>query len=408
MRFLAVLLLLVRVAFADALDPAKIDALAEAAMRAWNAPGVAVAIVRDDRVILAKGYGVKERGKADRVTARTVFAIGSTTKAFTTAAMAMLIDDGKMAWDDPVRKHIDFFRLSDTLASEQVTVRDLVCHRTGLSRNDVLWYGTPWNQEEILRRIGFVKLSKPFRSTWQYQNIMFSAAGFAVGRASGGTWQAFVQTRILDALGMSATSLTTRVAERAADHASPHQKSATAPEPKVVPWRNLDNIAPAGAINSSVDDLARWVRLQLNGGLFEGRRLISERNVEEMHTPQMHMRPEDEGRSWNPDTIQSSYGLGWTVHDYRGLHLVSHGGAIDGRQHAGGAALVDPRRAAWLPGARLERAVHRTLRQGSRGRARRGSGTDGRARDWDQAVARLGALCGRVSRRWLRRGARHC
>jgi CubicO group peptidase (beta-lactamase class C family) len=125
---------------------------------------VAVAIVRDDRVVLLKGYGVKERGGNNAVTPRTVFAIGSTTKAFTTAAMAMLIDDGKMSWDDPVRKHIEFFRLSDPLASEQVTLRDLTSHRTGLSRNDNLWYGSPWSQEEIIRRIGYVKLSRPFRT----------------------------------------------------------------------------------------------------------------------------------------------------------------------------------------------------------------------------------------------------
>src|SRR5258707_840048 len=123
-------------------DAAKIDAAADAAMRAWNAPGVAVAIVRDDRVLLLKGYGVKERGGNNAVTPRTVFAIGSTTKAFTTAAMAMLIDEGKMSWDDPVRAHIEFFRLSDPLASEQVTLRDLTSHRTGLSRNDNLWYGS--------------------------------------------------------------------------------------------------------------------------------------------------------------------------------------------------------------------------------------------------------------------------
>jgi CubicO group peptidase (beta-lactamase class C family) len=334
MRFLLAAVLYLNFAGAQShtpaqLDAKKIDAVAEAAMRAWNAPGVSVAIVRDDRVVLLKGYGVKERGGNSAVTPRTVFAIGSTTKAFTTAAIAMLIDDGKMSWDDPVRKHIEFFRLSDPLASEQVTLRDLTSHRTGLSRNDNLWYGSPWSQEEIIRRIGYVKLSRPFRTTYQYQNIMFSAAGFAVGKASGSTWQDFVQRRILDPLGMTDTSFTTSVAERAPDHASPHSKGRGG-ELGVVPWRNLDNIAPAGSINSSAEDLAKWVRLQLNDGTFEKKRLISERNLREMHTPQMAMRPDDWGRSWNPETIQSSYGLGWTIHDYRGLHLVSHGGAIDG------------------------------------------------------------------------------
>lgn len=325
----SLVLALVHLASAQSADTAKIDALAEAALHAWNAPGIAVAIVRDNQVLLAKGYGLKERGKPDPVTPRTVFAIGSATKAFTTAAMAMLVDEGKMSWDDPVRKHIEFFRLSDPLASDQVTLRDLASHRTGLSRNDLLWYGSPWSQEEILRRIGFVKLTRPFRSAWQYQNIMFSAAGYAVGRASGGTWQDFMQRRIFDPLGMTSASLTTGVAERAPDRATPHRKG-TNNAVAVIPWRNLDNIAPAGAINASAEDLTPWVRLQLNGGVFDHNHLISDRNVTEMHTPQTAMRPEDAGRNWNPDTVQSSYGLGWFIHDYRGLHLVSHGGAIDG------------------------------------------------------------------------------
>ena len=205
-----------------------------------------------------------------------------------------------------------------------MTLRDLASHRTGLSRNDMLWYASPWSQEETLRRIGFVKLSRPFRSAWQYQNIMFSAAGYAVANASGMTWREFVERRIFAPLGMKTASTSIEGAENTPDHATPHRKT----EP--IAWRNLDNIAPAGAINASVEDLIPWVKLQLNGGLTGSKRLISVRNVEEMHTPQMAMRPEDAGRNWNPDTVQSSYGLGWFIHDYRGLLLVSHGGAIDG------------------------------------------------------------------------------
>ncbi len=324
MRTLLILTALVRIAGAQPLDTSKVDALAEAALKAWNAPGIAVAIVKDDRVLLAKGYGVKERGQPDAVTANTVFAIGSMTKAFTTASMAMLVDDGKMSWDDPVRRHIEFFRLSDPLASEQVTLRDLVCHRTGLSRNDVLWTGTSWSQEEIIRRVGYVKLSKPFRTAWQYNNIMVSAAGLAVAKASGETWQQFIQQRIFEPLGMKSASTDVAAAQAAPDHASPHRRT------EVVAWHNLDNIAPAGAVNASITDLIPWARLQLNGGEIDGKRLISATNVEEMHTPQMAMRPEDAGRDWNPDVDLMSYGLGWFIVDYRGLHLVSHGGAIDG------------------------------------------------------------------------------
>ncbi len=324
MRTLLILLAVVRHATAQALDVSKIDALAEAALKAWNAPGIAVAIVKDDRVLMAKGYGVKERGKPGAVTPDTVFAIGSMSKSFTTASMAMLIDEGKMSWDDPVRRHIEFFRLSDPLANEQVTLRDLVSHRTGLSRNDGLWTRSQWSQEEIIRRIGYVKLSQPFRTAWQYQNIMFSTAGYAVGKASGGSWQAFVEQRIFQPLGMKSASTTIAAAQSAPDHASPHRKT------QVIAWHNLDNIAPAGAINASLNDIIRWARLQLNGGELDGKRLISAKNMDEMHTPQMAMRPEDAGRDWNPEIGLLSYGMGWFLVDYRGLHLVSHGGAIDG------------------------------------------------------------------------------
>lgn len=315
-------------ASAAAPDLSRIDALAEKSRKAWNVPGIAIAIVKDDRVLLAKGYGLKETGRPGKVTADTVFAIGSTTKAFTTAAMAMLADEGKLDWDDPVRKHVEFFHLSDPRADSMVTLRDLVSHRTGLSRHDELWYGSPWSREELIRRIGSVPLTRPFRSAWQYQNIMFLVAGYAAGHSAGTTWDDLIQRRIFTPLGMSSSSVASAAVEGSPDHATPHSKTSAGAKP--VLWRNLDDIGPAGSINSSVNDLARWVRFQLNGGVHEGRRLISEKNFAEMHTPQMAIRPEDAGRSWNPESNQISYGMAWFLQDYRGLHMVQHGGAIDG------------------------------------------------------------------------------
>src|SRR5207253_1452120 len=139
-------------------------------------------------------------------------------------AMAMLVDDGKMAWDDPVRKHLPFFRLSDPLADQNVTLRDLVCHRAGLSRHDPLWYGSPWSREEVLRKIAHVKPNMSFRGGWQYQNIMYLAAGEAAGRAAGSTWEALLQDRILNPLGMIGAVFSITSAENVPDHASPHRK----------------------------------------------------------------------------------------------------------------------------------------------------------------------------------------
>lgn len=319
MQFLLPLLL------AQTLDPAVVDRLAKASLDAWKAPGAAIAIITPDKTLYMKGYGVKKLGAPDPVTTKTVFAIGSTTKAFTSAAAAMLVDDGLLQWDDPVRKHLPDFRLSDPAANELVTVRDLLSHRTGLARNDGLWYGSPWSREEILDRVSRVPLTKPFRSAWQYQNMMFLAAGQLVTRVAGSAdWEEFVQRRILDPLEMRDTSFSPTDAVKNADHASPHAKKKGQLE--LVPWRNLDNIGPAGSINSNVEDLAKWVRVHLNGG----KPLFKTTSFEEMRTPQMAMRLEDWGRNFTDESNQMSYGLGWFLSDYRGQHVVHHGGAIDG------------------------------------------------------------------------------
>lgn len=325
----------VPLAHAEPIDPIPIDAAAEEAMKAWNVPGVAVAIVRGDEVVYMKGFGVRELGGKKPVTPDTVFAIASTSKAFTATGIAMLVDDGKMAWDDPVRKHVEFFHLADPLADQQVTLRDLVCHRTGLSRNDLLWYHSAWDREEIIRRIGRVKLTQSFRSMYQYQNIMYATAGYAVGRASNSTWEEFTRKRIFEPLGMTGASFSTTMAEKAADHATPHRKTKEG-KPEKIAWRNLDNAGPAGSINAGVRDLSKWLRFQLGDGTFEGKRLLSAKQLAELHSPQMVIPMDGPtgvpsfSKAMNPETNLMCYGLGWVIQDYRGQLLLSHGGSIDG------------------------------------------------------------------------------
>jgi CubicO group peptidase (beta-lactamase class C family) len=288
-----------------------------------------VAIVQNGELKFAKGFGVKDISSNRPVTADTRFAIGSTSKAFTTAAMGILVDDGRMQWDDPVRKHVPFFRLSDPLADANVTMRDLVCHRTGLSRHDLLWYGSPFSREEIIRKVSLVPLTRPYRSAYQYQNIMFLTAGYAAGLISGGAWEALVESRILDPLGMKNTDFSVVDVVKAPDYATPHEKRDE--KVQTILWRNIDNIAPAGSINSSVSDLARWARMQLGEGSFEGRKILKPETIREMHTPQMVVRMDDPNlRELNEGTNMMAYGLGWAIQDYRGHHLVGHGGAIDG------------------------------------------------------------------------------
>ena len=303
------------------------DAYVEQALRDWRVPGMAIAIVRNDSVVFIKGYGVRELGKPAPVDARTLFAIGSTTKAFTVAALAMLVDSGKVAWDDPVTKHLPWFELADAYVTRELTVRDIVTHRSGLPRGDLVWYGSGFDRSEVLHRVRYLKPRWSFRSTYGYQNIMFLAAGQVVEAASGVSWSDFLKARIFTPLGMTATN-TSVTALGGGDVATPHDKIDDTV--RAIPWRNIDNIAPAGAINSNVTDLAQWVRLQLGHGSYGGRRLISDSAVEEMHSPQMVVRMSKEARENFPDTHFMAYGLGWFLQDYHGKKFVGHGGAIDG------------------------------------------------------------------------------
>ncbi|MEP6540517.1 MAG: serine hydrolase [Bryobacteraceae bacterium] len=315
-------------AVAQTIDAAAIDAAVGQAMKAWQVPGAAVAIVKGDRVVHMKGYGVRQMGNPVPVTPDTLFAIASTTKAFTSTAMAMLVDSGKMQWDDPVRKYLPYFHLADPLADASVTMRDIVSHRTGLSRNDILWIGSPWSREEVIRMIGFVPLTKPFRSAYQYQNILFTAAGESVAAASGGTWEAFIQHRIFDPLGMKGANFRTVDAQSSADHSAVHQM--VKGKLQTGTWSNVDNIGGAGCINAGVRDLSQWVRLQVGRGAIDGKRLVSEANLLETRTPHTVIRMEAATRALNPDTEQMTYGMGWTIFDYRGQSVVGHGGALRG------------------------------------------------------------------------------
>lgn len=310
-------------------DPAVIDAIAKEALQVWQVPGVAVGIVRDDKVVYLKGFGVKEAGRADPVTPDTLFPIASCTKAFTTTAMAMLVDEGKMRWDDPVRKHVPFFQLSDPAANALVTLRDLVSHRTGVGSNDFLWYRIPWGREEAIRRIGQAKLKYPFRSGFQYQTTMFTTAGHAVELTSDSKWEEFIRKRICEPLHLSSTCFTTTEALNSADHASPHRRT---PQGGVqsVPWYTIERPEPAGSINTTARDLTQWLRFQLGDGTFEGKRLVSAENLAQTHTPQNIIPMEGSARWMNPDTTQMSYGMAWVIQDYHGRQLISHAGAIDG------------------------------------------------------------------------------
>lgn len=306
-------------------DTAAVDKLVSGILKKWRAPGAAIALIDGDAVYV-QGYGVREVGRPEPVTPHTLFAIGSTTKAFTSAAMAILVDEGKINWDDHPRKHLPGFSLTDPVADANVTLRDLLCHRTGMPRHDALWYATPWERAEIVRRFGCARARHPFRAVYEYANIPFVAAGLAIASAAGCTWEEFVQARLLDPLGMTETNFSVDTAQAAPDHATPHNQQG-----KPIPWYNLDQMCPAGGINANVLDLSRWVRLHLGEGEFAGQRLISTANLRETHKPHMVdpvVNPNAFG--FNSGIDLASYCLGWEKIAYRGHMLLPHGGAIDG------------------------------------------------------------------------------
>ena len=310
-----------------AADWSRLDGFVQSSMQQWKVPGAAVGIVEKQSPVYLQGFGVRDVRTRKPVTADTLFDIGSCTKAFTAAAVAMLADRGKMKWDGQVRDYIPFFHLQDPLADENVTLRDLLTHRTGVPSPDLLFY-TPFTREQMVRRLVYAKPDAGFRARFQYNNLMYVAAGYAVGQVTGGTWEQFVERRIFEPLGMRESDTSAAVAQRSPDFATPHVMKNGAIVP--IPWVNLDVVGPAGSINSSVRDMAKWITFQLNDGVFGGKRLISEKNMREMHTPQAVVPNGEIETVFFPDSMQLSYGLGWFIQDYRGHQLILHPGDIDG------------------------------------------------------------------------------
>ncbi len=309
-------------------DFAPLDTYVQSTMKDWKIPGVAIGIVQGSAPVYLKGYGVRNIQTQKPVTADTLFSIGSCTKAFTSASIAMLVDEGKINWDDKVDQSIPFFHLHDPEADENVTLRDLLTHRTGLPGADLIWYGSPIPRDEIVRRAAYIHPDAGFRTLFQYQNVMYVALGDAVGRVAGVSWEEFVKQRIFQPLGMTGSDTSTIDAQKAPDYATPHTLRNENVE--AIPWRNLDNAGPAGSINSSVRDMSKWIALQLNDGVFDGKRLISSKNMQEMHRPQIVIPPGGITTEFFPDSMQLTYGLAWFVQDYRGHQLILHPGDIDG------------------------------------------------------------------------------
>ena len=303
-------------------------------MEQWQVPGVAVGIVRNDELVYAEGFGYRDVESQLPVAPETLFAIGSSSKAFTATGAGILVDDKKLDWHTPIRKWLPTFELQDRFATERMNLADLLCHRSGLPRHDLLWYNSTASREELIDRLKYLDLSKDFRTFWQYQNLMYLTAGHLAGRANESTWEELVQQRILDPLEMTSSNFSVEESQKSDNYALPYE----IPDPKTgvrerIPFRNIDVIGPAGSINSNVIDMANWLIMNLNGGQFKDQQIIAETTLKELHSAQMPLVPEAmlyPPLETHPEIGQASYGFGWFVQNYRGHRWVHHGGNIDG------------------------------------------------------------------------------
>jgi len=343
-----------------------------ASMERWNVPGVAMAIVVDGEVVLAEGYGQRDVEGGLPVTAETAFPIGSASKAFTGLLVSLLVEEGKLSWDEPVKTWLPDFELQDPFASDEMNPEDLLTHRSGLPRHDLLWYGSPFDRESLVQRVRYLEPSAPFRTDFQYQNLMYVTAGYLAGQVTGSTWEDQIQDRIFEPLGMAASTLriddmlatnenhafgyrdvdddegdatghalagsrspsagprSSSVGSRSTSRAR-ESRGAAADSVARMEFRRIDAVGPAGSINSTVLDMARWVEAQLGTGAVDGEEVFPPAAVRKTHTAEVVV---DEGifstLLAQPELPHLMYGLGWFLQPYRGHRMLHHGGNIDG------------------------------------------------------------------------------
>jgi len=315
--------------------PTDLDGYVARTLKTFEVPGMAVAVVKEGKVVVLKGYGVRKLGDPTPVDENTLFGIGSNTKAFTAAAIATLVDEGKLDWDDPVYERLKGFEMYDPYVSKEMRIRDLLCHRSGLGLGEgdlMFWPHTNFTRDDVVYRLRYLKPATSFRSHYAYNNLMFVTAGQVVAANSGMSWDAYVKAKIFQPLGMNGTNTSTDEYKPGSNWAFPHSR--VDGKLQVIPFENLDNAAPAGSINSSVADMSKWVMTQLNHGKIAGteKRLFSEKSSWEMWSQQTIVPTREEA----PEEFRSlqahfsGYGLGWGLRDYKGRKLVSHSGGVAG------------------------------------------------------------------------------
>ncbi|RUO36032.1 hypothetical protein CWE13_10880 [Aliidiomarina shirensis] len=292
----------------------------------WGIPGVAIAVVHKDEIIHLSGYGVLKQSETAAVNPDTLFGVASTSKAMTVATLGMLVDEGKLDWDDRVIDHLPWFQLADPWVTQEVRIRDLLTHQVGVGRmtgNRIQFMPTA-DRETVIRQMRYHEFEAPFRSRYVYSNVMYSVAGEIVAAITGKSWDTVMAERLFAPLNMTRSNTSiTQFAETDSNIAWPHQWIDG--ELVEIPRRNFDNVGPSASVNTTAYDMAQWMRLQLGEpGVYEGKRLLSEAVMAEMHQPQVAL-----SRGERTDAVRA-YGFAWTLDEYKGFQRSQHGGATDG------------------------------------------------------------------------------
>lgn len=307
-----------------------LDTYFEQARQDWEVPGLAVGIVKDDSLIFSKGYGVREINQTETVNTQTLFAIASITKTFTAAAMATLVDEVKLTWDDKVKDHLPWFELYNPYVSHHFTIRDMLSHRSGLNTfsGDLLWYASTYNREEIVKRAKHLEPSYGFREKFGYSNIMFIAAGEMIESITNTTWDQYIQSTFFEPLGMKSSITSIKDLKNYENYATPHTNKDN--KTIAIDYLNWDNVGPAGSILSNIEDMSKWIKLSLKKGTFSGNIIYSENRAWEMWTQHTINPISKRSKELWPTMHFKSYGLGWQLFDYHGKKVVGHNGGYDG------------------------------------------------------------------------------
>ena len=300
-----------------------LDAFIAQMVQEWQVPGLALAVIRDGEVIYMKGYGVRDVETKEAVTTKTLFSIASCTKAFTATLAAMLVGDSLIAWDTPLHTYFPDFALYDTAVSGKVTLRDLLCHRTGIPEQEFFRMNEPSSRREVLRRMRYFEPNHDFRTVWNYNNLGYTVAGTMLGLRAGTEWEALVRSRLLTPLEMSGSLFSVKDMQQAADHASPYIVYDAAPER--IDFYDAEILGPAGCIVSNVEDMSKWVLFHLNRGEVQGKPLVRPDALAETRKPQIPVPPRG-----GKEILCPAYGMGWIIDAYRGNLHIHHGGLLFG------------------------------------------------------------------------------